>query len=162
LFPETERTLMIIDKDIYQYSVYLNSLRQSFVKDMTNQFINLQKLLNQEKYKDYFSKNPELGSIKDISLFLINEFSAGKHPGEVNDYLFVLKEKKKSEIDYNDYYKLFNSSLELIELSSTICDLPFVPIPPETKIKVKNTFSKLIYVSHSAGDLFIDVRTKNY
>ena len=79
LFPETGKTLMTIDQDIYQYSSYLNTLRQSFAKDMTNEYVNLQKLLEQQKYKDYFLRTrPELGSVLYSSLYIINQLSAGK------------------------------------------------------------------------------------
>jgi hypothetical protein len=291
LYPQTWRTLMTIDQDIYQYSSYLNILRESFIKDMTNQYINLQNLLNQQKYKEYFlRKQPELGSILFSSLYFINQLSSGMHPGdvlakynpdilinlcissvgcapekqdaqtslratihaiqllsasfrsqsntnywvsadsvrklvedtvtfkiylgliyqqilrkpiifsggvtlisfldnlakyydsgkdsidryrdfietfidnsqEVNEYLVALKSKMKSEIDYNDYYKLFNASLGLLDHSRTFIDLPYVDLDKKLEEKVKSISNNILYVSRTSGELYIDVRTKNY
>jgi hypothetical protein len=83
LFPETIKTLNTIDQDIYMYSNYLNTLREAFIKDMTSEFVNLEKLLNEKKYQNYFDDEPELGSIIKTSLYFINGISAGKHPGKV-------------------------------------------------------------------------------
>jgi len=282
LFPETRKTLNTIDKDIYLYSNYLNTLRESFIKDMTNQYVNIQNLLNQQKYKNYFkNERPELGSILYTSLYFVNELSSGKHPGavlanfnskdkihlretdvqdnirgaiqtvqlisesfkskyklnywvtpdsvqdlvadpiafkiylgliyqqakleditfqkgktltsfldtvainydqksdsikkyenfiesfidktqEVNEYITDLKAKKKSDIDYNDYYKLFNASLDLLEHSSTFIDLPYIDLGNEVENKIKKSVGTVLYTARSTSDLYIDVRTKNY
>lgn len=292
LFPETYKTLMTIDRDIYQYSSYMNILRENFIKDMTNQYINLQTLLKQPKYTDYFKRDqPELGSMLYSSLYIINQLSSGKHPGEVlanynstdliklcpsadpnctkeneekairasiqtiqllsksfrsrsisnywvsadsvrrlvedpiafkiylgliyqenknklkpidfgsgvtfmrildsvagnfypvkvsierykdyietfidnaqeiNEYIADLKTKKKSEIDYNDYYKLFNASLDLLDHSRTFFDLPYVEFDPTVEYKVKSISNNIIYIARTSGELYIDVRTKNY
>jgi hypothetical protein len=287
LFPETWKTLMSIDQNIYVYSNYLNTLRQSFIGDMTNTFVNLQNLLNQQKYKDYFIRQrPELGSILYSSLYFINGLSSGKHPGdvlanykpdnlinlnkkdsilqynirnsfklikllsstlrskssnnywvpadsvrnlvedpisfkiflgllyqndkdsikiifrnsnnkeikltdiltslandrtidnlnlyrdlfetfidkaqEINENISELKTKKKSDIDFNDYYKLFNSSLDLLSLDTSFMNLPYLNLESAQKNGTKNMSSKVLYVAHSSGELYIDVRTKNY
>jgi len=282
LFPETRKTLNTIDKDIYLYSSYLNTLRESFIKDMTNQFVNLQKLLNQQKYMNYFkNERPDLGTILYTSLYFVNGLSSGKHPGavlanfkskdmihlsdtdvqdniqgaiqavqlisesfksksksyywvpsdsvrslvedpiafkiylglvfqqakmedivfqkgksltsflnvvaenyddrldliiryenfmesfidkaqEVNEYISELKTKKKSEIDYNDYYKLFNASLDLLEHTSTFIDLPYIDLGYDVKIKIKKSVGTVLYTARTSSDLYIDVRTKNY
>jgi hypothetical protein len=246
---------------------------------MTNQYVNLQNLLKQQKYQDYFNnEQPDLGSILNTSLYFINELSSGKHPGvvlanfkpedkiklkdtivqaniqgsintikvlsesfrskfssdywvsadsvrsliedpiafkiylgliyqqaiineikfsneknltcfldaiashisvmdsiyeykrfienfidhaqEVNEYITDLKAKKKSEIDYNDYYKLFNASLDLLEQISAFSDLPYVDLNNENKIR--NVEGSVLYIARASSDLYIDVRTKNY
>ncbi len=282
LFPQTWKTLMSIDKDIYQYSIYLNTLRAAFVKDMTNEFVNLQKLLKQQKYMDYFHNNPELSAVLNSSLFIINEISSGKHPGqvladykpgnyihnlkdkaldtnlissiktmqlisssfrsrsktnywvpadsvfmllddsiafkiylgliyqnaknkkiafaisennflsmvnildstakyidtvytykcyirtfvnnaeEINQYVADLKTKKKSEIDYNDYYKLFSASIDLFEHATQFIDLPYVKLDVKTEESIRKNSANWIYVTRTGADLYIDVRTKNY
>src|SRR5579863_251974 len=84
LFPQTWKTLQTIDNGIYQYGVYLNTLRQAFIQDLTNGFVNLQNVLQQKKYKGFFdNKHPELGTLLYSSLYLINNLGAGKHPGDV-------------------------------------------------------------------------------
>jgi len=282
LFPETRKTLNTIDKDIYLYSNYLNTLRESFIKDMTNQYVNLQNLLNQQKYKDFFNKEQsDLGPILYTSFYIVNELSSGKHPGavladfkskemihlnstdvkediqgaiqsiqlisesfksksmtnywvaadsvrdlvedpiafkiylgliyqqakiaditfhggktlisfldivaenydekpdlinkyenfiesfidktqEVNEYIADLKAKKKSEIDYNDYYKLFNASLDLLEHSCTFIYLPYIDLGYDVENKIKKVEGNVLYFAKSTSDLYIDVRTKNY
>ncbi len=289
LFPQTSKNLLTIDKDIYQFSSFINVLRESFIKDLNNGYINIQALLNLQKYKDYFdNKQPEMGSVFTCSFAIINDLSKGKHPGEVladfntskiilckpgscadnlkiqntlrasiqtlqlisssmrslsktnywvpadsvqmligdpvafkiylgllyqevvnkpiifddkvsltsmldslaehydsysgsinrykefilafvdkaqevNDNITELRAKKKSEIDFNEYYNLFNSSLDLFEQSANFLDLPYVKFnDPTIKDRIKNTASKIIYVSRSSGELFVDVKTKNY
>lgn len=295
LFPETWKTLGTIDKNIYQYSNYLNTLRQVFIKDMTNQYINLQYLLHQEKYVEYFNnEQPELGSILYSSLYFINGLSSGLHPGdvlnnftpsaylnfcsqrpgkvcdsvksqlqinvrnsvatiqllsnslrstssanywvpadslrmfvenrsafkiylglvyekaesisfitgdspksqkklrlqqilnevydnseeinkylnfvetfsgkiqEINEYVSVIRDKKKSEIDYNDYYRLYASSIDLLGQTVSFVDLPYVELGQNAEKKIKAATASITYITRTTGDLYVDVRTKNY
>jgi hypothetical protein len=280
LFPETWKTLNVIDKDIYKYSIYLNTLRQSFIKDFSNQYKNLQILLDQPKYRDYFKKeNPELGSILNSALYFINEFTAGKHPGtvlagfnsaskinlkdsviqtnirnaiqtiqlfsenlrsvsdsnywvpadsvvnlvmdsvtfriflgliyqkseplefrlegnkhlkfktiltklsqnidslyeyenfivsfidhsqEVDDYIKKLRSQKKSDIDPNDYYILFESSLDLLDYATSFIDLPYVNLGSKIETRTKNMSSNVLFITRTSGELYVDIRTKNY
>lgn len=84
LFPETWKTLRTIDDGIYQYSVYLNTLRQVFIKDLSDQYTNIQNVLNQQKYKDYFNnEQPVAGTILRTSFYLVNNILAGRHPGDI-------------------------------------------------------------------------------
>jgi hypothetical protein len=280
LFPETRKTLNTIDQDIYMYSNYLNTLRESFINDMTNEFVNLEKLLNTDKYKNYLKANPEFGSIVKTSLYVINSLSSGKHPGnvlanfntenielknksieldirssihimqlfsesfrsksntnywvtsdsiydklikdtiafkiylgliyqkakltiekytfsnnvslksildtvafyynnssineykyfiesfidkaqEVNEYITDLRDKKKSEIDYNDYYKLFGASLDLLDQTCKFIDLPYVDLGAD-ELEIKNKIGSILYITKTSGEIYIDVRTKNY
>jgi hypothetical protein len=308
LFPQTWKTLQTIDNGIYQFSVYLNTLRQAFIQDLTNGFTNLQNVLQQQKYKDFFdNQHPELGTVLYSSLYLINSLSAGKHPGqvlagfndeslihlcktdgspclqgttileanlragirtaqllsfslksassghywvtvdsvkqllddatgnglkvflglicqqsflqesnpntvikyaykdandhtqyemlsvvfnalatahvvaniyqykafietvldktdEINQYISAIKAAKKTDIDYNDYYKLYNAFLDLVQQDTSFIQLPYLGsvINPDVQAQIKNSTNTLIYVARSAADLFIDVRTKNY
>jgi hypothetical protein len=280
LFPNTHKTLVTIDQDIYQYSAYLNTLRQAFIKDMTSQYTNIKNLLNQPKYQEYFRKNhPELGTVLRTSFYIIDGYSTGRHPGEilaefnpqasidigdtliecnvigsiktiqllsgsfrslsesnfwvpadsvrmllkddtglriylglvyqktdgidfmrtindtlslrkvldlvadnvkamhqyksfiqtlseqaqeVSDMLSALRGKKKSEIDFNEYYKLFEASLDLFDMAKDFIELPYVDLGEEVEAKVNRNCVRMLYVARSSGELFVDVRTKNY
>jgi hypothetical protein len=84
LFPQTGNVLRTIDDDIYQYSAYLNTLRQAFIQDLSDQYYNIQNVLKQQKYKDYFNnEQPVAGSILRTSFYLVNNILAGKHPGYI-------------------------------------------------------------------------------
>lgn len=284
LFPRTSGLLTSMDQDIFDYSLYLSSMRQAFATDMANQYTNLQKLLNQQKYKDYFLRErPDLGSILYSSLYIIDQLSAGKHPGdvlkgfapdirinlrdsivqadvrssvkllqivsaslqsrsgshywitadsvrtmvekeqtfklylgliyeqadglcfttsdgrqvylqkvldtlytsiriartelnafrnfvevfsdraeEVNQALDELKDKKRSDINYTDYYALFTAFLDLMEHSIKVVDLPYINLGDSIEQRTKNIAAKWIYVARASGNLYVDTRTKNY
>jgi hypothetical protein len=288
LFPETWKLLASMDQDIYQYSSYVNNMRQAFARDMANQYVNLEKLLNQPKYKDYLLRDhPELGSVLYSSVYIIKGISSGKHPGDVlkdfnvknnihlkdtiaqtdvrnaitmaqlisasvrslsashywvpadsirrmvenettfklylglmyeisdsvyfvlsnredtvtlrhvlnnlyttirhvdqardslnefrnyieafsdhadavNEYLQIIRDKKKPDVDYNDYYRLFNTFLDMVEQSVTFTSLPYVDLGPKIEGEIKTVSDKWIYVARSSADLYVDVRTKNY
>ena len=301
LFPHTWQTLQTIDQNIYQFSIYLNTLRSAFIQDLTNGYTNLQNVLQQQKYKDWFQRtHPELGTILYSSLYFINGLSAGQHPGavlanfnpqqyirlcntcdtattslqtnirtsigavqllsasirslssttywvsadsvrqltadpmtfkvylgllyqqalqpptgataplafsvyntttkvydsltitsllnkvaaagsvdslfayqsfiealadkatELNEAVADLKAKKKSEIDYNDYDKLFGASLDLLGQVSNFVNLPWLISNPQAKEDIQRVTTTLIFVARSAGSVYVDVRTKNY
>lgn len=276
LFPETYKILMFAGKDIYQISAYINSLREAFVKDLTNLYVNVERFTKLDKYKKYFTDNPEIRTIIIEGLYLIDRFSRGIHPGkvlaefpvadlkfkdavlqqnvqssvmiiqafsesfkskskdhywvptdsirdfmkdpisrniyfglmyqkygeiefkkdnvkgrkfkeilsdakdviddytvfaeslmehaeEVDQYLAEIKEKKKkSEVDFNDYYKFYAASLDLLDQVPNFLDLPHVDLDDSKKNEIKQKMEKWLFVSRSAGNLYIDVRTKNY
>jgi len=278
LFPETFKVLLAINKDIYQFSAYLNTLREAFIKDLTGLYTNFKKFTQLDKYKTYFSTHPELNTIITSGLYLIDQYAAGVHAGEVlakydtgnlkfsnvtlqhnirssvaliqavsgsfksvspdhywvpadsvksffedsisrnlylglvyqkygsitfeaanrqpirfdallatakstedsliqyqhffenfidhaqevSEYLSEIRPKQKADIDYNDYYKLYNSSLDLFQHAFTFIDLPFVSIDVATKETIRYQSNKWLFVSRSAGSLYIDIRTKNY
>ena len=90
LFPQTYRTLQLIDQKIYQYSAYLNSLREVFILDLNSLPNTLPIVISKPLYAEYFKKNPVLklgiqfGVIS--SNFLINKKNI-KHVGIVIDSL---------------------------------------------------------------------------
>ncbi|MFT3908264.1 MAG: hypothetical protein QM737_02465 [Ferruginibacter sp.] len=278
LFPQTYKVLSAIDKDIYQFSAYLNTLREGFIKDLTNLYIDFKKFTQLDKYKKYFNDHPELNTIISTGLYLIDQYAAGVHAGdvlanydtsnlkfrdtilrnnirssvllaqafsasfkstsadhywvpadsvklflsdkiklelyfglmyqkygnitfykanadplrfdkllndgkavadslaeyknfaetfidhaqEVSEYLSEIKGKKKADIDYNDYYKLYNASLDLFEHGLTFIDLPFVDLGTSLEDNIESQSVKWLFVARSAGDMYVDIRTKNY
>ncbi|MCW3121754.1 MAG: hypothetical protein JWQ38_1246 [Flavipsychrobacter sp.] len=277
MFPETYKTLLAID-NIYQFNAYLNTLRESFIKDITNLYSNFKQLEKLDKYRRHFEKHPELRTVIENSFLIIDAYSKGIHPGkviehydtanirfkdpvvqqnlrssvallklfstslksrtdsnywvpedsvrllfedpismqlyfgliyqqssgikfiinnttlpfntilargkdfadtmvkyrhfiekmsahtqEVNEYITELKGKKKSDIDYNDYYKLYRSSLDLLQDAFTCIDLPYINmIHDSTKEKIHLQTKRWFSVANNTGELYIDIRTKNY
>jgi hypothetical protein len=274
---------MAIDKDIYRFNSYLNTLREAFIKDLINLYTNFKKFTKLPKYAQYFRDHPEINTLIRSALYFIDQYASGVHPGdvlerydtsdliftnnvlehnlrnsvsliqafsssfrsvstehywvpadsiksvfekntiardiyfglmyqkhgsikfdcsdgvflrfdtllarakraadnlsgsldeykdfietfidhteEVNEYLTELKSKKKEDIDYNDYYKLYNASLDLFQYVFTFIDLPYVNLKVETEIEIRLQSNRWSFVAHSTGELYIDVRTKNY
>lgn len=83
LFPQTRNLLTSIGEDIYQFNVYLTSLRDVFRLDLENIYTNLPDLINNKKYETHFKNFPELKAIFETSLIILNGLSNEKHPGEV-------------------------------------------------------------------------------
>ena len=87
LFPATYKTLKAIDQEIYNYSAYLDLLRESFQKDLVLILPDITKLINDSCMNDVFINHPEIKTILSDALYLTNEFSQGKHPGEcIHEY----------------------------------------------------------------------------
>lgn len=282
LFPQTQKILNTIDKNIYQYTIYINSLREAFKNDLSNLYAGMENVMDQKVYRDYFSSRPELKTILDVSGYLINAYAKGTHPGkvladfdttllrsvnttmqtntraavatlqlfseslrsssgdrywhssselptvqdpvlkrlyfgllyqnkslpairftaesshssitlksvfdsiahtadslnvyllfiqnftneagEVSDYVQELKEKNKKDIDYNDYYKLFNSAIDLFEYTSQAIDLPYAgqAIPAHIRNGIRMQSVRWLFVARASADLYVDVRTQNY
>lgn len=84
LFPKTAQTLRLIDKDIYRFSAYLNTMREAFGADLGNSFVNIRNVFYLPVYKKYFEENcPEMGMAIYSTLYLIEGISTGKHPGQI-------------------------------------------------------------------------------
>ncbi len=83
LFPQTSRTLKAIDKEIYQFNAYLNTLRQVFAKDMANLYTNIKKYARVTAYKQYLTNYPEIKTLLENAFYFVDAFSAGMHPGNI-------------------------------------------------------------------------------
>jgi len=84
LFPQTVKTLRLIDTDIYDFTAYLNTLREVFAKDLSNAFANTNALFYLPAYREYFKNNsPDLGTAIYSALHIIGGLSDGKHPGDI-------------------------------------------------------------------------------
>jgi hypothetical protein len=83
---------------------------------------------------------------------------------EINEYIKELKSKLKSEINYNDYYKLFSASIDIIDQAFSVAELPYVNkiIAAPEKEKIIAKADNWLFVARSAGEVYIDIRTKNY
>ncbi len=287
LFPETFKTLNTIDKGIYQYSSYLNTLREAAIKDLGNMYVDFGDVIQQDKYQIYFNTHPDTKTVIYNALYFINQYTTKVHPGvalanynpekliwlsdtiaqrnirssiellqlfsqsmrskssnnywlssdslqvlfhdttifdfylsviyqegtgitfrnktnttkpitlravlnslrsdskkyrdsalkylnfierisnhaeEVNQYLTSIKNKKKNEIDYNDYYKLFNASIDIFQDGLSFVNLPYInkKLTQGSIDTLHYQANKWLYVTRATGELYVDVRTTNY
>lgn len=85
LFPTTYKALQTIDQQVYNYSAYLDLLRESFQKDLVLLVPDLQKLIDDP---DFLSGYPEVKTALSDAAYIANAFNGGAHPGDVlNDYI---------------------------------------------------------------------------
>ena len=54
LFPQTYATLSVIGNEIYAFQLYINTLRESFEKDLNGLLDNLPTVINDVRYKAFF------------------------------------------------------------------------------------------------------------
>ena len=108
LFPATFSALQAIDQEIYNYSAYLNLIRESFQKDLVFLLPNIEKLVNDSCMNILFDKYPEIRTMLSSAVYIAWEFSEGKHPGDIiHDYLYLhANENSLNEIDPNLYPSL--------------------------------------------------------
>ncbi|MBC7865314.1 MAG: hypothetical protein IAF38_20225, partial [Bacteroidia bacterium] len=79
-----------------------------------------------------------------------------------SDLLNKIKQRNKSEQDYSDYTNFFSASLDIVQDGFSFVDLPFVDLDSTLEKNIRLQSAKWIYVARTAGDLYVDVRTKNY
>jgi hypothetical protein len=270
VFPETFLLLMNIDKDIYRFNIYLTSLREAFIHDLSNLYLRFPEILKDPQYKAWFNANPGLKAMLTGSLYVINGLATGKHPGEIfenypaetldalqvkdllpamqtmvllsrsvhsadpdrywvkpdslkklfadpelirlrlylgliyqqaggikfsngdslrgvlqklagpvdaigkyknfitdlvnstDEIQFCLDEylnKRKSEIDYRNYYRYFNSLIDLVALVPELSDLPGMGF---LSVKADRNFTRSVFVMRKLGDVYLDVNQQNY
>ncbi|MGE5107966.1 MAG: hypothetical protein ACM3H8_10500 [Sphingobacteriales bacterium] len=281
LFPQTYKVLRVADKDIYNFSIYINTLREAFIKDLTNMYKSFKKVKDLPKYKSYFDSHVELNTLVLNAFYFIDQFTNGVHPGavianynpdallnftpaninlqtnirssvkmlrifsnslkstsadnywvpadsvgmmladpvtrdlyfgllyqwtevsisfqtktgsltfrhilekakntgteieqfkehietiishaqEVNEYITSTKEKKKSEVDYNDYYRLLNASLDILDDGLSLPNLKALNIDEALQGSIQNKASRLLTIARSSAELYTDIRTRNY
>jgi len=110
LFPTTYTALQSIGSQIYNYSAYIDLLRESFQKDLALLIPNLQQLIDQT---DFLNNYPEVKTVLSDALFIAEEFNGGSHPGDIlNDYITTkAKAADLAKIDPNIYPTLATLNL---------------------------------------------------
>jgi hypothetical protein len=83
LFPNTTATLMLVDDQIYQVSRYLESLRESFIRDFKVMPTNLNSYLR----SNAIVKNPAIQLLAEEALELSQNIIDGASPEDIIDYL---------------------------------------------------------------------------
>ena len=112
LFPKTHTLLMAIDDEIYNFSGYINMLRETFQEDLQNSISNLRKFMVEvNSMKEYLDRNPTLGFILYNSLLIAEQLQNGVHPGDVLSTL-------KNEGLYTNGIKNFDPSVATLDLFS--------------------------------------------
>jgi hypothetical protein len=81
LFPQTYRTLSVIGDDIYMFEAYVQTLRESFEKDLSSLPSNLPTII--ENHQAYFDKVPELKGGLLTAFYLAEAIQNKEHPGEI-------------------------------------------------------------------------------
>ena len=83
---------------------------------------------------------------------------------DLNGYLSELKEKKKPNIDFTDYYKLYQTVSLFFKNGFGITRLPGLDglLNWEMQDKIDNKVDKLIVVLDKTSGLLVDIRTKQY
>ena len=114
LFPKTFEVLKAIDKEIYLFSNYLNTLREAFQKDLQTILVNLEPLLNKKK-NTYYKDKKDIETAKNIEFFefglsLINNLLNGMHPAEALGKLayFDVNSQNSTLLKIQDGIKLFD------------------------------------------------------
>ena len=98
LFPATFNAFNVIDKEIYNYSAYLDLLHDSFQKDLALLLSNIEKLIKDKSMDIVFLKYPEIRVILSDAIYITDEFSEGKHPGDVLHNFITLQADSNSLI----------------------------------------------------------------
>ncbi len=83
LFPQTYATLQAIGDQIYNYKAYINSLRESFEKDLNGLLPNLKEVINNGRYADFFTAHPDLKAVCLSSIDIGNGLINKQQPGEI-------------------------------------------------------------------------------
>ena len=83
LFPQTFAMLNIVGEEIYNYTIYLNSLRDAFEKDLVGMPDHLKKLVQSNRYKAFFDNHPTLKTTALSTLYLCNQLQQKAHPGKI-------------------------------------------------------------------------------
>ena len=81
---------------------------------------------------------------------------------EINEYITALKNKPKAAIDFNDYYTLYMSGIDLLQHGLSFIDLPLVDLGAVTEASIRRESIRWTMVTRSCGELYVDVRTQNY
>lgn len=95
LFPSTWRVVQQLPTDVYNYEKYIQSLRDAFGKDMETILPNVEQVLKNGRFKDFFNRHLELKSICLTALHFGKGLQKGKHIG------MLLEEYNPSSHDYD-------------------------------------------------------------
>lgn len=111
LFPKTFDLLRVVGDEIYNFSGYLNMLREAFQLDLQSMIPNLRQLLDDSRLAEYLNSNQTIDFILRNALLIAEDLQNGTHPG---DMLTSLKE----ENNRNTTIRNLSPGLELIDLFS--------------------------------------------
>jgi hypothetical protein len=113
LFPSTATVLKSVGNEVYNYSYFIQILREAFEEDLSNLVPHLEDFVKDPHY-NYIFKNPLLRNILLSALEIINDISSGKHPGEI-----IQQQGGNLKLDSIDKSGGLRSSLRVFSIFST-------------------------------------------
>ena len=85
-FPKTLAILNVIDQDVYQFSNYLNTLREAFKKDLDTILVSLEDFINSKKTKLFEADSTDSIGLKleyfQAATIFARNIKEGNHPAE--------------------------------------------------------------------------------
>ena len=81
VFPQTYKSLMAIDNEIYNFQSYLQTLRESFQKDLSSLPSNLPTIVT--NHPDFFNRQPVLTGILNSAFYISQQIQGHQHPGYI-------------------------------------------------------------------------------
>lgn len=81
VFPQTYRTLTTIGEEIYNYNAYIQTLRESFEKDLASLPSNLPSII--DNHEKFFENLPELKAILQTGFYIAQQIQNKEHPGNI-------------------------------------------------------------------------------
>jgi hypothetical protein len=83
LFPNTYKTLLAAGNQIYNYEIYLTSLRDAFGRDLEVILPNLESVIRDGRFAPFFTAHKELRSVCLSALFIAKGIKNGDHFGTI-------------------------------------------------------------------------------
>ncbi len=114
LFPKTHGLLLAMGDEIYNFSAYINMLRETFEEDLRTIIPNLRTFIKSGLLTKYIAINPVIGQILENSLFIADQLQNEAHPGDV---LTALANELSNDMGTNNIKNL-NPSVQLLDLLS--------------------------------------------
>jgi hypothetical protein len=117
IFPSTTKILEAVDQEIYDYSNYLNNMREAFRSDLQVLDENLPSIINNHedlfKRKNYF----ELAVALKTSCYISSSLKHDKHPGDILDN-YPTSYFDDAPIEATPRLDVLKGSIQLLQLIS--------------------------------------------
>ncbi len=81
VFPQTYVAFQAIDENIYMLQSYIQTLRESFEKDLASLATNLPKIM--DNYEAFFNKYPTLKAVLKSGFYIAGQIQNKQHPAEI-------------------------------------------------------------------------------
>ena len=140
IFPQTYRSLKAIDNEIYMFNAYIQTLRESFEKDLSQLPAHLPEVIDNNK--EYFDKNKGLEAVLSSCFYLIGSIQDKLHPGIIIENFPV---ENLEGIDPN-----FKAAFQTLQLFSTSIkadgsDNYWISVPETEKLYQDEILQKLYF-----------------
>ncbi|SEP24128.1 hypothetical protein SAMN05444671_4728 [Flavobacterium sp. CF108] len=112
VFPQTYKSLNVIDKEIYMFKAYIQTLREAFKSDLSNLPENLPTIIDNNP--DFFNEHLELKASLLSSFYLADQIKNGTHPGIiVEDF----PDEDWADVSINQNYRAAFKTIKLFSRS---------------------------------------------